>query len=324
MSVKRLGVLGTFVWDRIWTREDVGRGEPFTSWGGIAYSLAAAAAACPDGWEVVPVARVGADLEGEARAFLAGLPGVRVEGPSLRVVPEENNRVELFYTDESRRGERLTGGVSGWGWEELEPALEGLDALYVNFISGFELELETAERLRASFGGPTYADLHSLFLGCPGAGTRALRPLPEWRRWAGCFDAVQLNQDELGTLGAPEGWPEGAAPLLEAGPGLVAATLGPEGAATARREGFPEDPARWPAHRARPAAGGAPFSGRLHPAPALPGDPTGAGDVWGATLFCGLLAGLGVDAAVEGAHRAAARKLAHRGASGLHPRLCGG
>lgn len=321
--MNRLGVLGTFVWDRIWTREDARRGEPFTSWGGIAYSLAAAAAACPPGWEVVPVARVGADLEEEARGFLAGLPGVRVEGASLRVVAEPNNRVELFYTDEARRGERLTGGVSGWGWGELEPALEGLDALYLNFISGFEMELEAAERLRASFGGPTYADLHSLFLGCPGAGTRSLRPLPEWEEWAGCFDAVQLNEDELGTLGAPRGFPEGAAPLLRAGAGVVAVTLGEKGAAVARREGFPEDPARWSAHRGLPEGAEAPC-GRVHPAPALPGDPTGAGDVWGATLFCGLLSGVGVDAAVKGAHRAAARKLSHRGASGLYAHLRGG
>ncbi len=94
--MKRLGILGTFVLDTIRTREDEARGAPFRSWGGIAYSLAAAAAVRPEGWEVVPVCRVGRDVEEEARAFLATLPGVRV-GPSLRVVDEPNNRVELRY-----------------------------------------------------------------------------------------------------------------------------------------------------------------------------------------------------------------------------------
>lgn len=299
--MRRVGVLGTFVRDTIWTLADVERGRPFTSWGGIAYSLAAAAAARPEGWEVVPVVQVGADLEAEARGFLRGLPGVDPDAPSLRVVPEPNNRVELRYSDTARRGERLTGGVPPWPWEALEPHLAGLDALFVNFISGYELELADAERLRAAFSGPTYADLHSLFLGCPGAGARAMRRPPEWARWAACFDAVQLNEDELGTLGgAGESREDLAARLLGAGPGLVAVTLGPGGALVAARDA----PARvYP------------------PAEDAAGDPTGCGDVWGATFFLGLLGGLGVPEAVARAHAAAARKLAHRGASGLYPRL---
>ena len=43
--MKRLGILGTFVWDRIWTLADQEAGRPFETWGGMAYSLAAAAAA---------------------------------------------------------------------------------------------------------------------------------------------------------------------------------------------------------------------------------------------------------------------------------------
>lgn len=320
--MKRLGVLGTLVWDRIWTARDRERGTPFESWGGIAYSLAAAAAACPAGWEIVPILKVGSDLADPARAFLAGLPGV-VVGDAVRIVSEPNNRVELCYTDAARRGERLTGGVPAWGWHDLRPQLADLDALYVNFISGFELGLAEAEALRAGFGGPTYADLHSLFLGCPGAGVRQLRRLADWERWVACFDAVQCNEDELGTLGEPAAdWPDRAAPLLRSGAGLAAVTLGPSGAAVATRRGFPTDPADWPAWRGRGRPDSTPVSGRVYPSPAAgPGDPTGCGDVWGATCFAGLLGGLGVDGAVERSHRAAARALAYRGASGLHAHL---
>ncbi|HEV2149403.1 MAG TPA: carbohydrate kinase family protein [Longimicrobiaceae bacterium] len=315
---RRLGVLGTFVWDRIWTLEDAARGEPFTSWGGIAYSLAAAAAVRPEGWEVVPVVKVGRDLEAEAREFLAGLPGVAV-GASLVGVPEPTNRVELRYTDRDHRGERLTGGVPAWRWEELEPHVAGLDALYINFISGFEMGLADAEALRRTFGGPLYADLHSLFLGCPGAGTRELRTLPEWERWAACFDAVQMNERELGTLPGAGAWPERAERVLAAGPGLVVVTLGAEGAAYARRSGFP--PA-WPG--ARGEADGAPAgTGRVPPGAPVPGDPTGAGDVWGVTFFCGLLQGLEVEESMRRAHEVAARKMGHRGASGLYAHLAG-
>ncbi|HLM68519.1 MAG TPA: carbohydrate kinase family protein [Longimicrobium sp.] len=316
----KLGVVGTFVWDTIWTLADVQAGRPFETWGGLAYSLAGAAAARPDGWEIVPIVKVGSDLADEAHRFMAGLPGVS-PGAGVLVVPEPNNRVELRYTDAMRRGERLTGGVNAWEWDELAQRLEGLDALYVNFFSGFEMGLETAERVRASFAGPMYADLHSLFLGCPGAGVRARRSLPEWERWAACFHALQLNEDELEMLGGVAHLPVGvrAGRLLEHGPGLVVVTQGGEGATAVSHPAFPDDPRAWPAWR--------PHSGVLRattipPDEAhLPGDPTGAGDVWGVTFFCGLLGGLPVEGAIRRAHRSAGRKLGVRGATGLYEHL---
>jgi sugar/nucleoside kinase (ribokinase family) len=97
-------------------------------------------------------------------------------------------------------------------------------------------------------------------------------------------------------------------------------TRGGAGAAAARRAGFPDDPAVWPARRG--AAGGAeifPFA-----ATPTPGDPTGCGDVWGTTAFCGLLGGRTLAEAVAAAHAAAVRKLGHRGAGGLRDHLAAG
>lgn len=317
---RKLGVLGTFVWDTIWTLADVQAGRAFETWGGVAYSLAAAAAARPPGWEIVPLARVGADLSAEAHAFMAALPGLSA-GPGILTVPEPNNRVELRYTDAARRGERLTGGVDAWTWDELEPRIAGLDALYVNFLSGFEMGLETAERLRAGFGGPMYSDLHSLFLGCPGKGERQPRKLPEWERWAACFDAVQLNADEVGEIGEPgEAMEARIGRILSAGPGLVLVTLASQGAATASRPNFPADPLSWPAHRGSSSQTDL-ASIETHPVTPAEGDPTGCGDAWGITCFASLLAGCTVPAAVSRAHAAALRKLSHRGAAGLYEHL---
>jgi sugar/nucleoside kinase (ribokinase family) len=316
----RLGVVGTFVWDTIWTLDDVRAGRPFETWGGVAYSLAAAAAARAEGWEIVPIVKVGADLAEEARRFMADLPGVDAERGIL-VVPEPNNRVELRYTDDVRRGERLTGGVNAWTWDGLAPRLQGIDALYVNFLSGFEMGLETAERLRASFAGPIYADLHSLFLGCPGAGVRQMRSLPEWERWASCFHAIQLNEDELemlaGDAAAPV--PPRAERLLAHGAGLALVTQGGHGASYVVREGFPDDPMEW----ARWTGGGGGIrSGAVLPDQGhRPGDPTGAGDVWGVTFFSSLLAGLPLEDAIHRAHRFAGAKMGVRGASGLYAHL---
>ena len=53
------------------------------------------------------------------------------------------------------------------------------------------------------------------------------------------------------------------------------------------------------------------------------GDPTGCGDVWGATHFSRLLAGDMLTDAIAAANRAASRNVEHRGASGLANHLRG-
>lgn len=316
---RTLGVVGTLVWDRIFDRD--GRSEPVEEWGGIGYALSALSTALPDGWTILPILKVGRDLAEEGRRFLLGIP--RVDDRAVVIVQEPNNRVELRYEDAGRRTERLRGGVPPWQWPELSPLIEMCDALYVNFISGFEMELETARALRTGYAGPTYADLHSLFLGITPNGTRVPRPLEAWLAWLRCFDAVQMNEDEFATLGvAGDPW-RLAADAMGPDLKLLAVTLGPRGAAYVVNEDLDADPMRWRddglvarAPRAR--------SGRV-PVVGLPteGDPTGCGDVWGATFFARLLAGDGLEEAMAEANRLAALNVGHRGATGLFRHLSG-
>ncbi len=60
--MKRLGVIGTMVWDTIHQR-DPGRSEPVEEWGGICYALSAFEATAPDGWELLPIIKVGGTSE---------------------------------------------------------------------------------------------------------------------------------------------------------------------------------------------------------------------------------------------------------------------
>jgi sugar/nucleoside kinase (ribokinase family) len=313
------------VWDRIYARD--GRSEPVEEWGGITYALAAASAARSPDWDIVPLIKVGRDLEHRAFAFLRTIPGLRLEG--VRLVPEPNNRVELRYEDQHRRTEKLSGGVPGWTWPELQPRLEGLDALYINFISGFELDLATAVQLRQTFPGPIYADLHSIFLGVDATGVRTPHPLAAWREWLRCFDIVQVNEDELALLAHAWGDPwRFAAEVVGDELRLLFVTLGPRGAAYVAGHDIEGDPLTW---RDRGLVRGRPLSTlqptrteRLTPvAGALEGDPTGCGDVWGATCCLRLLAGDTVREAVRRANDAAARNVVHRGATGLHHHLQG-
>lgn len=322
----RLGVLGTMVWDLIHARD--GRAEPIEEWGGISYAVAAAVAAAPADVTVVPLIRVGSDLAESAFRFLRSMPSLDLEA-GIRVVDEPNNRVELRYFDRERRCEQLTGGIGPWQWAELEPIVADLDALYINFISGFELDLATAMTLRARFAGPIYADLHSLMLDVGPGGLREPRPLEAWREWLRCFDAVQVNEDELALLAHAWGDPWlFAAEAVGEEPRLLLVTLGERGAAYIATADLSDDPRTWQRSPvllpgAMTAAG--PVHTERVPAELRPreGDPTGCGDVWGASFFCALLGRRGLDGAMRQANAAAARNVEHRGATGLHHHLQG-
>lgn len=308
--LKRLGVVGAMVWDTIYGRDSA---QPAVEeWGGIAYALAALDAALPDDWQLVPLIKVGCDLAPRANAFLHTL---RRLGPGARFieVPEPNNRVTLRYQSLERRSERMRGGVPPWTWPELGPLALDLDALYVNFISGFELSLETAQLLRRGFPRFIYADLHSLFLGKESDGTRVLQPLPQAPAWFGCFDAVQLNEEEMSQLG---GDPLAiAAGALAQGCTALCVTLGGRGAAY-----FEQATDAGTGRRVGPIR-----TARIPPDPAAPldGDPTGCGDVFGATVAACFLAGEPLEDALRAGTRAAGRNLAHRGATGLRDHLLG-
>jgi sugar/nucleoside kinase (ribokinase family) len=216
-----------------------------------------------------------------------------------------------------------------------------LDAIYVNFISGFELCLGTAQALRQGFHGPLYADLHSLFLGMQQDGIRVLRPLPDAPSWFGCFDFVQLNEEEMQQL-TPDPLAL-AAQALDVGVSLLSVTLGPRGVAYVAAPGFDGLAA---GQRGSRTAGQLPHTtavptGSTAPTPRRPDaplsvrtaliaapevqtlDPTGCGDVFGAAAFARLLAGDLVETALRHAAGLAARNAAFRGASGLARHLRG-
>jgi len=311
----RIGVIGSFVWDVIYGRDP--RSLPVEEWGGITYALSGLDAALPDDWEIVPVMKIGEDLATRARQFLGSLDHIASDA-SLMEVPFPNNRVELRYYTDERRSEILTGGVPAWNWLTLKPALEAarLDALYVNFLSGWELDLETTQLVRRYFTGPIYCDLHMLAWAVQPSGLRTLRPIPNVREWCACFDLLQVNEDEM-TMLAPDPMAL-AATALHAGVRSLVVTLAKRGAVYFAAPDFDRlDDLRRP----RPlGASVGPVRTALVPTQVVStdgGDPTGCGDVWGATYFSRLLAGDNLGDAILAAHHAAGRNVGHRGATGL-------
>jgi hypothetical protein len=330
----RIGVIGSLVWDLIYGRDQLA--PPVEEWGGIAYALAGLDASLTPDWEIVPLIKVGRDLSAEAQDLLRGLSRL-APGTRCAEVTAPNNRVVLHYESTERRCERMAGGVPGWTWPELGPMVRDLDAIYLNFISGFELCLGTAQALRQGFTGPIYADLHSLFLGMQQDGMRVLQPLPNAPAWFGCFDMVQLNEDEMQQL-TPDPLTL-AAEALGAGVSLLTVTLGPKGVAYVAAPGFDGLADRRAGGQADRRTGA--LSASLAIPTVRPSDrptvrtalipaanvetldPTGCGDVFGAAAFARLLTGDSIEAALRHATALAARNAGFRGASGLARHLRG-
>ena len=298
--------------------------KPGEEWGGISYGIAGLDAALDEDWEIVPVLKVGDDLVHRAAEFMRTFKRMAPDA-ALIGVPYPNNRVELHYIDDERRTEKMSGGVPGWTWLGLKPVLEmaRLDALYVNFLSGWEIDVETAQLIRQNFAGPIYCDLHMLAWAVQPDGARTLRPIPNVREWCSSFDFMQVNEDEM-TMLAPDPMAL-AATALHAGTQALFVTLSKRGAVY-----FASDFERLSGSTAASrdtrgfAASVAPLRTALIPAEQVPpGDPTGCGDVWGATQFSRLLAGDNLDAAILAANRAVACFVCLCGVSGLADYLRG-
>jgi len=193
--------------------------------------------------------------------------------------------------------------------------------LYINFLTGWELDLETTQLIRAHFKGPIYCDLHMLAWAVQPSGLRTLRPMTDAREWCGCFDFLQLNEDELTTM-APDPMTL-AATALHAGVRCLAVTLGRRGAVYFAAPDFDRiDDMNRP--RALGSSVGPVRTALVATEHVVEGgDPTGCGDVWGSTYFSRLLAGDNLSVAILAANRAAARNVEHRGASGLSNHLRG-
>ena len=78
--------------------------------------------------------------------------------------------------------------------------LDSFDGILINMITGFDISLEQLISLRESFKGLIYFDVHTLSRGLEADGKRSFRVIPDFSRWAGLLDIIQVNQHELFTL----------------------------------------------------------------------------------------------------------------------------
>jgi len=294
----RIAVIGTLCWDRI-IRPDKTVTESF---GGIAYTILTLASLLESKAEIIPICNVGRDRYPEAISLLKKSPDINLAG--LTKIKQKNNFVRLTYKNTQHRDEILEGGVPALEFDQVKPFLE-VDYLLANFISGWDIELETLQKIRKKSKAEIYLDLHSLTLGIDDKGRRFSRNPQGWEEYVACADYLQLNQTEMETifghkLKEPE-LSQAAGKLLALGPEIVVVTLSDKGCLlTCRRS---DKKAMTEKVRSKPVS------------PVL--DTTGCGDVFGAGFLAKLIAAQDPVQAADFANYVAGLKATFSGLEGL-------
>jgi len=300
-ELRRVAVVGTVVLDVVRSVH----GSVHQALGGIAHSVAALSALADDGVEVVPVCRVGRDLEEHLVDAWRPLPNVSCRG-CLRD-PRPAPRSHLVYGEtgaQADRTERLDGSVEPLEAADLE-IVRGADLTLVNAITGRDLTTAAMESLA---GSRVYLDFHGRAFRPDRHGERRLGRPADWRRWVDAAGFLQCNEVEAAILaglepdaavrpGAGTGQEvEGLVADLLTGPGrtrAVVVTRGERGAVAFSRGRDGRAPGAGPVERHDVEA-----------PPVEPVDPTGAGDAFGAACALAWARGRSTRAAVGDGVRA--------------------
>jgi len=168
-----------------------------TSLGGIAYNVCTLATLLEDKAQIYPVCNVGADRYFQFVKFFSRFSNLKLDG--IKIVPQKHNTCWMYYDKLQNREEYLEGKAPALDFKQLKPFLKS-DAILINFISGWDMNLETLKKARRHFKGLILLDIHSLTLGIDKNNKRFLRQPENWKAYVQCCDILQMNRTELETV----------------------------------------------------------------------------------------------------------------------------
>ncbi len=236
----KVTVIGTVVRDTIYPY----KGEPIQGWGGIYYTLSHLSGILRDEAVIEPVFYLGYDAYD---AFLQLLrekfPNVRLDG--IKKIDQKNNQVILRYVTQEYREETSNYIPPPLPFDLIQPFVRN-EVILLNFISGYEVTLETCRRISEEKTGYFYVDFHSLAFGRNEDGTRFYQRPKNWQDWVRFPDILQMNEKEAETLAARplanlEDFKNFAGELVQTSRNIVNMTLGSRGSVLAfLQHGKPE------------------------------------------------------------------------------------
>lgn len=228
MKPVRLTVIGTITKDTI----TFPTGKVTRSFGGILYNVFPLALLAPQNMVVSSVCNLGSDIYNKVSFYLKRFNNIDLSGISR--VREKNNHVHLFYDRRWNKKEILRNLVPRIEFSQVEPYLKS-DCLLINFISGFDIALETLQKIRKKTESRIFMDLHSLILGIKKNGQRFFRVPALWKEYLKIANMVQMNFKEMqiisgSHLESENDLREFSRTILSLGPEILLVTRGRKGA----------------------------------------------------------------------------------------------
>jgi len=228
MKSIKLTVIGTITKDTITFPDE----KVKKSFGGILYNILPFALLAPQDMIISPVCNLGSDIYKKVLSYLKRFGNIDLSGISM--VKEKNNHVHLFYDRRWHKKEILKNLVPKIEFHQVKPYLDS-DFLLINFISGFDIDLDTLRKIKAKTHSPIFMDVHSLILGIAKNGKRFLNVPDLWREYLKIADIVQMNFKEMqmisGNCLKSENDLKGfVQTILNLGPDILLITCGRKGA----------------------------------------------------------------------------------------------
>lgn len=138
--------------------------------------------------------------------------------PSVILITEEEGEREEIYKNLSGK---LTLPDIDWN---------RFDGILINMITGFDVDHQQLAKIRKSYKGLIYFDVHTLARGVDTDNKRLFRTIPEIEKWLSGIDILQCNQNELKTIYDYSNRKEAAAEIINHGVKIVLITKGNSGA----------------------------------------------------------------------------------------------
>jgi len=234
MKQVKLAIIGTITRDTI-TFPDR---KSIRSFGGILYNILPMALLAPTSLVISPVCNLGSDIYEKVIFYLKHFKNIELSGISR--VKEKNNHVHLFYNRKWDKREILKYSVPEIEFQQVESHLNS-DCILINFISGFDIDLESLKKIRQESKARIFIDLHSLILGIRKNGERFFKVPVLWEEYLKNADIVQMNFKEMQIISkrkmnSKRELNNFAEEILELGPEILIVTCGSEGALLYYRE----------------------------------------------------------------------------------------
>lgn len=284
-------VLGHLVLDEIHSHD----GAVYHTPGGITFPVSTFSSLVEKDDHVLPLFPYGHDAAAVLHELEAGHP--EADFSHCWEVPEDNTRVRLFHESPSQYNTQLVRSLGSIPSGRIEAVLPRCDLVYLNMMTGHDVTLETAARLRGK-GRLVYVDLHMIAYRVHADGRREPAPAERWRDWLRVGDVLQCNEREFAALVPGGSEQERIRAVFDtAAPRCLVLTKGEQGADI---HFSPDD--RWHVPAIPPA--------RIV-------DPTGCGDAFGSTLAFELSRGTDSATAAARAARVASFVAGIPGSDGL-------